>query len=280
MASKIDVNSVLSGGNPGFSFIKTYPLNTNKETVIIHQFVAEHAKRSMEFREILLVERTAGGEEVAYVVDRLTGELLDASRYRAEPPTRPRRPDDPLFTETAPFYSRNASRLARQKKEQDRRDRWCELRKLQSIADIKSKEDLEAVLGDHSFYGPALDERATLLVAYNDQLSAKASKLIYLLVAEKLQARNYAIVTLQEIKDLIKDRSGNYGLYLRELEQEGLIRLKILSKSERFIAVHPLCGFKGSESMRFAALRLWYKSWGAIAGRYTYKVGVMAAKRL
>lgn len=209
---------------------------------------------------VILTEKISVVQEIAWVVNAETGELLPAATYVTDPESLDnvdvRKAQK---TEASKYFTRNARIISRQRKKKDAHWKWREARGLQSIEDVRNKEDLEAVLGDYSWctYHPSLN--AAWFLANTDGLSHRAKDFIHIFSATKVQALNHGIVTNDEIRKLMKDRSGNYTIYLRQLKEYDCIKIRNLTKTDRLITLNPILGFRGTERMRLSAVKHWYE---------------------
>lgn len=145
-----------------------------------------------------------------------------------------------------PWYSRKSRLLNKQKKRHDQLHAWGEARKINSIDDVRSKTDLESLLGDHTYHRAKITECGMeLLHNPESRLSKKAISLATLLILNHLVAWHYAIASNEQIQGLIGDKSGNYNKYLHELIAVNFCTVKNIGKSLKLITINPIYGSKG-----------------------------------
>jgi len=154
-------------------------------------------------------------------------------------------------------YERDCKRKGIGKKQGDAL-RWCELSKLKSLGDVRSQRDLEALIGSYEWCDVQVTTQGIELLAKLNGISGRSKDLLLGLFVHAVQGRNAAIVTNAQLKQLSRDQSGNYGIYLRELEEASLVRSKRISKTEKLLILNPVYGFKGPDSHRQSAIYAWY----------------------
>lgn len=188
---------------------------------------------------LVTIEKERKNFEVLSIIDTKTGEVLHR-------------------------FERNPQALERARRAEDRRSRYLELRKIRSVTDVRSVEDLRMLYaGLFQGHGAVTGQGLDMLKMPACVLSPSAERLLVLLITRKLVAKNYAIVSNEEIQRLLNDNSKNYTRYISELEDGGYIRIRRLTKSTKLIAVHPAFGFCGgnvtNSTARQVSLDRWYK---------------------
>ena len=204
--------------------------------------VTEHSTVNRE-RYILIVEQPTQATEIAYVVDTNTGEMIGVYGHDRDHDGKPK-PER--------GFKRDSRKLSGQRKKQAELDRWRENRRINSIKDVRCKKDIEALNGDHpSYTGRMSNQGIELLHSSRFRLSTRAKDLASMLILKHLVVMNYCLVSNDEIKNLIGDRSGNYTKYLKELETVNFCEVQDISKTEKLITINPAYGYRGPTDPKF-----------------------------
>lgn len=127
-----------------------------------------------------------------------------------------------------------------------------------TIADVETVADLEEIYQEES------DKKGR--AAFTDHLAAlietdlsKPALTLFVYLGRSLVRRNYTIVTIAELGDVVG--KSNVYTYLKELEGSTLIKVlkkDMTKRGERFIQVSPAYAFHGSEFHRNACISRWY----------------------
>lgn len=207
------------------------PEENRRQTEIQGNALNSTETKTNPYGNPIVLEQYSQSIEIAIVADK-AGEIVEVYDRHLE--------------RMSAWYSRNSRKLNKQKKRHDQLQTWRETRKINSIDDVRSKTDLESLLGDHTYHKAKItDCGMELLHNPENRLSKRAISLAMMLMLNHLVAWHYAIASNEEIKRLIDDKSGNYTKYLNELIEVNFCTVKNIGKSLKLITINPIYGSKG-----------------------------------